>query len=252
METKELLIQVKASEKEFSNREKLTQLMKSSPIPDKEKLANLGLYVTRQNLSRYLFINELYTNILGVHGVIIEFGIRWGQNLALYESLRGIHEPYNYNRKIIGFDTFSGFPVIDPKDGNSEVSVEGAYAVTENYEDYLEELLKCHEKESPVDHIQKYRLIKGDATVTIEKYLKDHPETVIAMAYFDFDIYKPTKKCLEMIKPHLTKGSVVGFDELNHETFPGETLALKEVIGLDRYKLHHSKYGTCQAYIIID
>jgi len=42
--------------------------------------------------------------------------------------------------------------------------------------------------------------------------------------------------------PHLTKGSIVGFDELNVRAYPGETLALKEVLGLDRYKIRRSNF----------
>jgi hypothetical protein len=43
-----------------------------------------------------------------------------------------------------------------------------------------------------------------------------------------------------VIKEHLTKGSVLGFDELNCHDFPGETLAMKEVLGLDRYAIKRS------------
>ena len=46
---------------------------------------------------------EIYRKILDVHGVIMEFGVRWGRNLALFESLRGIHEPFNHNRKIVQY-----------------------------------------------------------------------------------------------------------------------------------------------------
>ena len=98
-----------------------------------------------------------------------------------------------------------------------------------------------------------YSLQRGrDATITLPQYLKDHPETIIAFAYFDFDIYEPTKVCLESILPHLTKGSVIGFDELNYATFPGETIALKEVLGLNKYKIHHSMYEPLCSYIIIE
>ena len=72
------------------------------------------------------------------------------------------------------------------------------------------------------------------------------------MAYFDFDIYKPTFECLNAIKDHLTKGSVIGFDELNHSTFPGETVAFKEVFGLSKYKIRRNIFSPTQSYIIID
>jgi hypothetical protein len=102
-----------STQAEIDNRKRFLELLKSTPIPDDELLGNLGLFLSRQTLSRILFMHELYQKIINVHGVVIEFGVRWGQNLALFESFRGIYEPYNFNRKIIGFDTFSGFPEIE-------------------------------------------------------------------------------------------------------------------------------------------
>ena len=79
-----------------------------------------------------------------------------------------------------------------------------------------------------------------------------HPETIVALAYFDFDIYQPTKTCLEAIKGRLTKGSVVAFDELNCPEFPGETLALKEVFGLDKYAIRRNPLNPLCSYIVIE
>ena len=114
-------------------------------------------------------------------------------------------------------------------------------------------ILDYHEQEAPMSHIKKYELIKGDAVVEIDQYLHDNPETIIALAYFDFDLYKPTKKCLAAINGYLTKGSIIGFDELHLHEFPGETLALKEVFGLDKYELIRSPYSAAyQAYMVIE
>jgi hypothetical protein len=178
--------------------------------------------------------------------------VRWGRNMALYESMRGIYEPFNHNRKIVGFDTFEGFPSVDEKDGKSDIIEVGAYNVTQNYDEYLAGILDYHEQESPISHIKKYELVKGDAVVSIEQYLKRNPQTIVAFAYFDFDIYEPTVACLNAIKERLTKGSIIGFDELNHKDYPGETLALKEVLGLDRYQIRHSKFSPTQSYIVIE
>ena len=128
----------------------------------------------------------------------------------------------------------------------------GAYSVTENYKEYLEGVLDYHEKESPISHIKKYELIKGDAAEQIKKYLDRNPETIIALAYFDLDLYLPTKKCLEAITDYLTKGSVIGFDELNSHDFTGETLALKEVFGLRKYKIRRNPLNPLTSYIVIE
>ncbi len=235
---------------EIENRNNFYKLYKNSPLPENETLDNLGLYIKRQSLSRILFMHELYKKIIDVHGVIMEFGVRWGQNLALFESFRGMYEPYNFNRKIIGFDTFSGFPEIHKNDGE-KVEV-GDYNVSVNYEEYLEEVLKYHESESPLSHIKKYEIIKGDASSKINEYLDDNPETIIALAYFDFDIYLPTKKCLEAIKDRVTKGSIIAFDELNYHSFPGETIALKEVFGINNVKLRRSPLTPLISYFVVE
>jgi hypothetical protein len=228
----------------------LAQRLRQSRVPDRELLDNLGLYLTRQNLSRINFIQKLYDMIIPVHGVIMEFGVRWGQNMALFNSLRGIYEPFNYNRRIIGFDTFEGFPSVAAEDGSRVKS--GDYAVAEDWMQELDSLLDIHALGSPIPHKKKHELVVGDATQSLPTYLAQHPETVIALAYFDFDLYKPTRDCLEAIQPYLTKGSVLAFDELNTPEFPGETIALREVLGLSRYAIRRDASNPLTSYLVIE
>jgi Macrocin-O-methyltransferase (TylF) len=237
---------------EGARRQSLFDLFTQCPIPAAERLDNLGLFIKRQALSRILWMHELYLKILPVPGIVVEFGVRWGQNLALFESFRGMYEPYNCSRKIVGFDTFSGFPQPAAQDGKDPAVVASAYGVSDNYQQYLEQLLAYHESESPINHIKKFELIRGDAPVKLAEYLDAHPETIVALAYFDFDLYEPTKKCLELIRDRLTRGSVLGFDELNFEAFPGETIALRETLGLSRYALRRSPYNPLPSYLIIE
>jgi hypothetical protein len=243
-------IKTNPSNKETNLRESFLETFKNSPIPEQEILSNLGLFTNRQLISKILFLNELYQKIIHTHGVIMEFGVRWGQNLSLFHSFRGIYEPFNHNRKIIGFDTFSGFPSVHEKDGHDPIIVENAFSVTEGYEDYLDTVLTYHQQESPIPHMKKYELVKGDASKTIHEYLKNNPETIIAFAYFDFDIYEPTYECLKAILPHLSKGSVLAFDELNCPAFPGETLAVKELLGLNNLEIKRSPLTPRESYIV--
>jgi hypothetical protein len=74
---------------------------------------------------------------------------------------------------------------------------------------------------------------------------------VIALAYFDFDLYRPTKNCLEAIMPHVTRGSVLAFDEVNCADFPGETLALREVLGLSTHALRRDPNNPLASYLVI-
>ena len=58
-------------------------------------------------------------------------------------------------------------------------------------------------------------MIKGDATKTIPKFVKENPYLIIALLYLDFDIYEPTKVALEHLLQLVPKGGIVGLDEIN-------------------------------------
>ena len=175
---------------------------------------------------------------MDVPGIVVDFGTRWGQNASLFAALRGIYDTFHRHRKIVAFDTFTGFPTVHKNDGNSRLMRTGNLAVTKDYQEYLADILTCQEEDNPMGHIKKFEVIRGDATETFAEYLEGHPETIVALAYFDFDVYEPTKQCLELIRPRLIKGSILGFDELNDEDSPGETVALMEVFGLNNIRLN--------------
>lgn len=237
---------------EIEAREEFTELFATAPIPREELLENIALFIKRQDLTRVMFLNELYRQILDVHGVVMEFGVRWGRDLATLQSLRGMYEPFNYTRRIIGFDTFEGYPSVHEHDGSDAVIEVGAYTVSEGYESYLEQVLAYHESESPLSHIRKFELVKGDAGGEIENYLAGHPETIVALAIFDLDVYEPTRRCLEAIAPRLAKGSVIGFGSLNYPTFPGETVALEETLGLRNCRIRRVPGATLLSYIVVE
>ena len=216
---------------------RMVELFRRAPLPDDEVLPNLGIFLTSKSLSRLLFFCEVYRKIVHQHGIIVEFGVRWGQTLSLLSALRGIFEPFNRHRKIVGFDTFEGFRGLGDKDGEKCLCHDGSFAVPPGYESYLDEILAIQEQLNPVSHLKRYELVKGDAVQTVPAYLRRHPETMIAMAIFDFDIYEPTRAALEAIKPHLGKGSILVFDELCDDIFPGETVALREAFGLNKLRV---------------
>lgn len=238
------------SEKELFK--KFTDALRNTPLPDEELLSNLGLYLSSKNLSRILFFYEIYKKILNIHGNIMEFGVRWGQTLSILSALRGIFEPYNRHRKIVGFDTFEGFKGLSDADGTRCKSKEGSFSVTQGYEDYLDNLLSIQDGQNPIPHLKKYELVKGDAVKTLPEYLKNHPETMVSMAIFDFDIYIPTKAALEMIKPYLCKGSILVFDELCDDIFPGETIAVREVFGMNNVRIQRMPMTSRVSYMVVE
>ena len=151
----------------------------------------------------------------------------------------------------MGFDTWEGFVEVDKVKDTTEWKA-GDYGVPENYETHLKEVINTHEQMSPIPSIKKHELVKGDVTTTLNHYLEEHPETIISLAYFDLDVYTPTKECLEKIVPFLSKGAIIAFDEINVAEFPGETLAFREVLGTNNFRIYHSPFRANAGYIIYE
>ncbi|MCM2390488.1 class I SAM-dependent methyltransferase [Streptomyces albipurpureus] len=231
-----LLPHESAQEKEV--RERLTKLLTETPIPPVYLIDNLPVYLRRHQLADLLTMDMLYRMLTGIPGVIMEFGVLHGRHLATLAALRGLHEPYNSFRRIIGFDTFTGFPGLSKIDQVSPSAAVGRFAVPDNEVDHLREVLAAHESGDPIPHVQRTFVVQGDVRETVPRYLEENPETVIGMAFFDLDLYEPTRDVLQAIRPHLVKGSIVAFDELGHPRWPGVTAAIRETLGLENLTLH--------------
>lgn len=238
---------------QLKNRDELEKLFKQSPIPPDEVMTQLGLYIRGSYLVKFLVLNDLYLRIKDLPGDIFEFGTRFGHNMVVFENLRAIYEPFNKTRKIIGFDTFEGYKNHSNKDSGSEIFKEDTYYTTfDDYENYLENLLKVHEQNNIIGHLNgNHRIVKGDVTKTSYQYFKDHPEGIVALAYFDMGLYNPTKAALEAIKNHLIPGSIILLDEFNWVEAPGETIAFKEVFGQHGYEIEKSRFTPMRSIVKI-
>ncbi|MBN8490177.1 MAG: crotonobetainyl-CoA--carnitine CoA-transferase [Burkholderiales bacterium] len=232
---------------------KLGEMLREAPIPASELAENSGLFVSPRTVKRQFFFDEIFKHALPVHGVVMQFGVRWGRDLATLHALRTIYEPYNATRLILGFDTFEGFPSVDPRDGESVTSRKGTLNVGEGYYDFLRDAVAQRQILDPLPQVGRIELHKGDAPEILAKYLEAHPETIVALAHFDMDLYEPTRKCLELLSPFLTKGSVLAFDELQSFVFPGETVAVREVFGLGKIRLRRSPlYSGHGSYFVVE
>lgn len=244
-----------SSDDEHQSYRDLASRLMNSPIAASEILGQLGLFLTRASLARILFMHDLYLKIINVPGCIIELGCHWGQNLALFSSFRTIYEPQNVGRKIIGFDTFEGYTSAPSSfDGTAmqDYANRGAGKMADNYATILDHILECHNRLGPRPHLKKHEIIKGDATETLPSYLARYPTTLIALAYFDIGVYGPTHKCLEAIRNHLTKGSIIGLDHLGMDDLPGDSKAIQEVLGYRNCRFVRDPRVPYQSYLIVD
>ena len=209
-----------------------------SKCSTEKKLKNFSKYVKRQHIARFMVQYEIFKRQLNVMGSIIECGVHHGGGVMAWAKISSILEPYNYKKKIIGFDTFKGFPSVAEID-NSET---GMFA--EDYNTY-DELLDCiteYNENRFLNNIDKIELVKGDANITIPKYIEKNKHLLISLLYLDFDIYEPTKTALENFLPRMSTGSIVAFDELHAENWKGETVAMLESLNIRDFKIENFSF----------
>ena len=221
---------------------------KSKCSTDK-KLANFTKYVKRQNLARFIVQYELFKKQLDIKGSIVECGVHHGGGVLAWAKISSILEPYNYHREIIGFDTFEGFPSIAEIDKENDQVEVGMFSEAYNTYEELSECIVEYNENRFLNHIDKIKLVKGDANITIPKYIEDNKYLIISLLYLDFDIYKPTKTALKYFLSRMSKGSIIAFDEINNKDWPGETMALLESLNINNHKIESFPFEPNVSYI---
>ncbi len=199
-----------------------------NPSSWEKKIENFPKYVKRQNLTRFLALYEIFKKIMNVKGSIIECGVNHGYGLMSWTKFSAILEPVNLTRRVYGFDTFEGFPEPSKKDKSDQSNhVKAGDLAADTYEE-LVGLNSIHDTTRFLGHIEKVKLIKGDATKTIPKFIEDNPHVLVSLLFLDFDLYEPTKVALESFYSRIPKGGIIAFDELDNPLWPGETQAMLE------------------------
>lgn len=231
----------------------LADAFEHSRLPLEQRLQTFPRHVRRQDIARFLVKYEIFKLGLPVNGSIVECGVFAGGGLMGWSHFSAILEPYNHTRRVIGFDTFTGFPGVHEKDllqGTSEHLHAGAFQTNESIVDEIEQLVAIHDRNRPLGHIPKVELVAGDACVTIPNYIAENPHLLVSLLYLDFDIYEPTKAALDHLLPRVVKGGLVVFDELNCAEFPGETTALLETLDLATVQLCRFPFDPYISYFI--
>jgi len=241
------------SEKNYSAMMENFFMEASGSISD--KLSNFARFVSRQDLAVFLYKYELFKKILETQGSILEFGVFRGGGSFTFAQLSAILEPYNYQRRIVAFDTFEGFPSVSEKDSLVDSSLnpkKGDFYTSKNFYEELKRNVELFDMNRFLNHVEKISFVKGDINDTLPTFLQEKKHLVVSMAYFDLDIYQPTKKALELILPRIPKGGIVAFDEINNPMWPGETQAIIETIGINNLRLQKCTFEPCRCYCIIE
>jgi hypothetical protein len=218
---------------------------------------NFTKYVRRHELARFMVQYELFKRIQPVKGSIIECGVYLGAGVMAWAKLAETLEPYNFLRKVYGFDTFEGFPsvsITDVSHGQENAAITKVGYLKPEY-DILTELEQCiaeFNETRLLKHQDKVLLVKGDAVQTIPAFLQRNPHVLVSLLYLDFDLYEPTLVALKEFLPRMPKGAIVAFDELHDSKWPGETQALLKALDLNRYRLESFPFEPHISWITIE
>ena len=233
--------------------EMLADVFKSSGESLWEKLDAFPKYVPRQALSKFLVRYEIFKQVLNVNGSIVDCGTHNGAGLFTFAKLSAIFEPTNHTRKVIGFDTFEGYPSVSEQDTDTGFSSNlhsGGMNPGANLTD-LEDAVRVFDTNRNLNHIPKIDLVQGDINITASEYVKKNPHLIVSLLYLDMDLYEPTKTAIETFVPKMPKGAIIVFDELNTALFPGETLALVDSLGINNLRLQRSPIDPYISYAIL-
>jgi hypothetical protein len=206
-----------------------------------EKAYAFPRFVPRQALSYFLAREMVYREVVNIHGSILDFGVYRGSSFFTWLQLSSLHEPYNHNRKVIGFDSFGGFSAVGEFDvgaDGKDLQLKKPGGMAYDGEDELREGIELLDMNRPLGHVEKGILVNGELPNSCARYLDEHQETAVALANFGLGLYEPTVNLLRLIRPRLIKGSVLVFEDLNQATWPGETKALREVFSAGEISLH--------------
>lgn len=223
-----------------------------NPSTWETKLENFPKYVRRQNLTRFLALYEIYKRVLPIKGSVIECGVNHGFGIMSWAKFSAILEPVNLTRRIYGFDTFEGFPGLSEADKSAASShVKVGDLAADSFEE-LSELIDTYDSTRFLGHVNKVKLVRGDALKTIPAFVEENPHLLVSLLFMDFDIYEPTKVALETFLPRMPKGAIIAFDELDNPLWPGETLAMLETHAKWPLRIERLEFDPYIGFAVLD
>jgi hypothetical protein len=230
-------------EASLESRVRIHAMIDEFPGSIDERERSLGLWLRGSLLARILAIGDIYRSIVGLPGSIFDLGTWRGQTAVLCENFRAVYEPLNMTRRVVAFDTFSGYAGFGPEDRPTEIHRDGTYDVGgERYEDYLAELLRLHETSNALGHLNgKHRLVRGDVRETLPAWLDENRNEIIALAFLDVNAVEPTRASIEAIWPRLVPGGKIAVWQLVQHRIPAEGVVYAhDVLGRLEHRISYA------------
>lgn len=219
-----------------------------------QKLDSPMKYMTRQHLAKLLCYSEVFRATSGVSGSILECGVYFGNGLLTWAKLSAALEPYNYNCKVIGFDTFAGNTQPTEEDATLLTGLhnrKGGYSTHDMIQADLHDAINVFDSDRPLNRFQKLELVQGDLSTTSRYYVDTHPELLVRILSLSVNLYEPTREALKAFMPRIPKGGAIVLFTLNNALYPGATTALLHSIELQNVRVITPPYYPNFNYILL-
>ena len=172
-----------------------------------------AIFLKSNDIRKYS-ISRAFNNSKTKENLFLEFGVYKGDSINLFGNFLSQH-----GKEIYGFDSFEG---LEEEWNFNDYNPIGTFSLNKK-------------KPKVRDNV---KLIQGKVQDTLEEFLEMNKDKKIIFSHLDMDTFKPTKFTLEKIKPFLTKGSILLFDQFYG--YPNwqhhEYKAFKEVFKDEEYK----------------
>jgi hypothetical protein len=197
--------------------ERLPQIISAAGGPE-NLLHHFPAYCGHVTLARSLFLYEMYKKTNGLSGHIAEAGVYKGTSVLQFAKMMQLFEPESLSL-VFGFDWFRGN---HPEGTERELVKEGSYFAS--FDD-VERLVRLQQLEAIV------RLVDINlATDALKLFFAANEHLHFKIVMLDCGLYKVVKNCIAEFWPRMSKGSVLILDNFNHETAPGESLAVRQLL----------------------
>lgn len=176
---------------------------------------------------------DVFNQTAGIAGSIMECGVYFGNGLMTWAKLSAAMEPYNYNCRVVGFDTFSGNIGESDRDQSDQEGINkgaGGYFAN-SYED-LTECIAIFDSDRPLNHYPKVELVQGDLRTSAGEYVEQNSHVLVRILSLSVNLYEPSVAALKAFLPRMTKGAAIVAFTLNTPIYPGATLSLLEQCGI--------------------
>ena len=137
--------------------------------------------------------------------------------MLMFAKLTKLFEPESLTQ-VHGFDWFKGN---HPDENEKHLVDDNSYFESK---ERLEALIKAQQ----LDNIAM--LHELDLSQDLPAFFDEYAHLQFKLVFLDCGLYKVVHHCIEHIWERLTPGGILLLDNINHETAPGETQAVRELL----------------------